>query len=62
MIDDLPWARGNPQPKSGKRGTASWNQGQRIAQIPASIYTVGFIYLLHIFCCEFHFFLTCTES
>uniref|UniRef100_A0A914EQE1 Uncharacterized protein n=1 Tax=Acrobeloides nanus TaxID=290746 RepID=A0A914EQE1_9BILA len=30
MIEDLPpWARGNPQPRSGKRGTVDWNQGQR---------------------------------
>ncbi|KAI6176453.1 hypothetical protein M3Y97_00799700 [Aphelenchoides bicaudatus] len=30
MIEnDLPWARGNPQPKSGKRGTLEWSFGQR---------------------------------
>uniref|UniRef100_A0A1I7Y870 Chitin synthase n=1 Tax=Steinernema glaseri TaxID=37863 RepID=A0A1I7Y870_9BILA len=24
MIDELPWARGNPQPKTGVRGKAAW--------------------------------------
>ena len=42
MIDDLPWARGNPQPKSGKRGTTNWNAGQRISQVPSSLYSVRF--------------------
>ncbi|CAD5219845.1 unnamed protein product [Bursaphelenchus xylophilus] len=30
MDNDLPWARGNPQPRNGKRGTAGWSQNQRI--------------------------------
>ncbi|KAI1725426.1 hypothetical protein DdX_02084 [Ditylenchus destructor] len=28
MNNDLPWARGNPQPKSGKRGSQGWGMGQ----------------------------------
>ena len=29
FIDEqLPWAGGNPQPKSGKRGSPSWNAAQ----------------------------------
>ncbi|KAE9553402.1 hypothetical protein FO519_003361 [Halicephalobus sp. NKZ332] len=43
MIEDLPWARGNPQPRSGKRGTAHWNAGQRIAPVPSSIYAVSLL-------------------
>ncbi|CAD5213633.1 unnamed protein product [Bursaphelenchus okinawaensis] len=31
MENDLPWARGNPQPRNGKRGTAGWNQFQRMS-------------------------------
>lgn len=30
MESELPWARGNPQPRNGKRGTAGWNLGQRM--------------------------------
>ncbi|KAI1731919.1 hypothetical protein Ddc_00764 [Ditylenchus destructor] len=28
MNNDLPWARGNPQPRSGKRGSQGWGMGQ----------------------------------
>uniref|UniRef100_A0A7E4ZZZ1 CCDC66 domain-containing protein n=1 Tax=Panagrellus redivivus TaxID=6233 RepID=A0A7E4ZZZ1_PANRE len=31
MIDELPWARGNPQPKSGKRGSYHWKAAQQTA-------------------------------
>lgn len=43
MGEELPWARGNPQPRSGKRGTARWHAGQRIAPAPSSIYAVSFV-------------------
>uniref|UniRef100_A0A914Y3M5 CCDC66 domain-containing protein n=1 Tax=Panagrolaimus superbus TaxID=310955 RepID=A0A914Y3M5_9BILA len=41
MIDDLPWARGNPQPKSGKRGSTNWNTGQQTSKVPSSLYSLN---------------------
>jgi hypothetical protein len=45
MIDDLPWARGNPQPKNGKRGSYGWNFGQRFNPFASDpVYKVGYLH------------------